>query len=86
MQRALDRLLEQKRASLGTRAARVEALSPLAVLSRGYAMVSDEPSGAMLTSASALGEGKRVRLRFADGVATATVCSVEKNEQGKENE
>ena len=86
MQRALDRLIEQKRAALGNRAARVEALSPLSVLSRGYAMVSDEASGTMLTSASALTEGQGVRLRFADGTATAEVRSVEQNEQCKENE
>ena len=86
MQRALDRLLEQKRAALGNRAARLEALSPLSVLSRGYAMVSDKASGQMLTSTSALVEGQRVQMRFADGSATAEVCSVEQNEQRKENE
>ncbi len=85
MQRAIERLLEQKRSALGNRAARVEALSPLSVLSRGYAMVSDEQSGAVQTSAATLEVGQRVRLRFADGAATAEVRSVALNEQRKEN-
>lgn len=86
MQHAFDRILEQKRAALGNCAARVEALSPLSVLSRGYAMVADDTDGRMLTSAAALTVGQRVKLRFADGTVTAGIDSVGQNEQRKENE
>jgi exodeoxyribonuclease VII large subunit len=44
----------------------LESVSPLAVLQRGYALVSD-PAGHPLTSAAAVKPGARLRLRFADG-------------------
>ena len=47
------------------------SVSPLAVLQRGYAMVSD-PAGHPLTTAAAVTPGARLRLRFADGEVAAT--------------
>ncbi len=51
---------------------RLRALSPLATLERGYALVERE-DGARAGSAAALREGERVRLRFRDGRRTAVV-------------
>lgn len=50
---------------------RLEALSPLSVLSRGYAAVSKD--GRTVTSRTALKKGEQVKIQFADGVTTATV-------------
>jgi exodeoxyribonuclease VII large subunit len=67
----LHALLRETRARLGGTAARLESVSPLAVLQRGYAMVSD-PAGHPLTTAAAVAPGARLRLRFADGEVGAT--------------
>ena len=67
--------LERARADMARRAAKVEALSPLAVLSRGYAMVSDA-DGNMKTSAASLKVGNVVDLRFSDGRATAQITKI----------
>ena len=67
----LHALLRETRARLEGTAARLESVSPLAVLQRGYAMVSD-PAGHPLTTAAAVTPGARLRLRFADGEVGAT--------------
>ena len=63
--------LREARAHLAGAAARLESVSPLAVLQRGYAVVSDA-SGRSLTSAAKVLPGARLRLRFADGEVGAT--------------
>ncbi|HUB48527.1 MAG TPA: exodeoxyribonuclease VII large subunit [Acetobacteraceae bacterium] len=63
--------LREARAKLDGAGARLESVSPLAVLQRGYALVSD-PAGHPLTSAGAVKPGARLRLRFADGEVGAT--------------
>ncbi len=50
---------------------RLEAVSPLAVLARGYALVSDS-AGHPLTQAASVKPGARLSLRFADGEVKAT--------------
>lgn len=52
--------------------ARLEALSPLAVLARGYALVRSE-SGALVKDAAAVAPGQTVAVRLARGAITATV-------------
>jgi exodeoxyribonuclease VII large subunit len=63
--------LREARARLEGTAARLESVSPLAVLRRGYALVSDS-AGHPLTSAGAVKPGTRLKLRFADGEVGAT--------------
>jgi exodeoxyribonuclease VII large subunit len=67
----LHALLRETRARLDGTAARLESVSPLAVLQRGYAVVSDA-AGHPLTSAAKVAPGARLRLRFADGEVGAT--------------
>lgn len=55
---------------------RLDALSPLRTLSRGYAIAFEEKTGAAVRDASRLAPGDRVRLRFARGGALATVEEV----------
>jgi exodeoxyribonuclease VII large subunit len=69
--------LREARARLEGTGARLESVSPLAVLQRGYALVSDS-AGHPLTSAAAVKPGARVRLRFADGEVGATADGARK--------
>jgi len=64
--------LREQRAHLGGLAARLDSASPLGLLSRGYALVTDE-GGAPVTEAAALADGERVGLRFADGERRARI-------------
>jgi exodeoxyribonuclease VII large subunit len=63
--------LREARARLDGVAGRLESVSPLAVLQRGYALVTD-PVGHPLTTAAAVRPGARLKLRFADGEVGAT--------------
>jgi exodeoxyribonuclease VII large subunit len=63
--------LREARARLDGTAARLESVSPMAVLQRGYALVTD-PAGHPLTSAATVRPGARLTLRFADGQVRAT--------------
>jgi exodeoxyribonuclease VII large subunit len=60
------RIVARKRALLGTSAARLHALSPLATLSRGYAVARDK-RGRALTSARQFSPGLRFNLLLRDG-------------------
>jgi exodeoxyribonuclease VII large subunit len=53
--------------SLGQLAARLDALSPLAVLGRGYAVCWNASRTAIIRSSSAVAQGDRVRVTLADG-------------------
>ena len=76
MDRALDRTLQSHKASLAALHARLHALSPLAVLDRGYALVLDD-KGALVRSAAQLREGDRVLTRMQDGSFTSRVESTQ---------
>lgn len=58
--------LEKHRAALASRAGRLDALSPLTVLSRGYAIAQKE-DGSVIKSVRALDAGERITVRVADG-------------------
>lgn len=64
------RIVSRKKALLGTCAARLNALSPLATLSRGYAVARDE-SGRALTSAQQFSPGLEFDLLLHDGQVAA---------------
>ncbi len=55
----------------------LNAVSPLATLGRGYAIVSDVKTGAVLTDAAAVEVGSTVEARLANGRLTATVDSTD---------
>jgi len=54
----------------------LNSVSPLATLDRGYAIVKQEDSGAILTSAADVKPGKDVRARLSRGEIVATVKKV----------
>lgn len=61
---------------LGLAAASLDALSPLAVLQRGYAVAQDE-EGKLLRDANAVSVGDTVKVRLARGSLKTTVNSVD---------
>ena len=63
--------LRERRAVLEGLGARLEGVSPLAVLARGYVLVTDE-AGQPVTRAAGVKTGERLRLRFGDGEVGAT--------------
>ncbi len=69
LDRSADQKIERARHALMAFAAKLEALSPLAVLTRGYAAVSR--NGESLTSASTVRVGDPIEIRFSDGCVTA---------------
>ena len=71
---AMQRGLAVRRERLGAAARHLDALSPLSVLVRGYAIVTRD--GAPVDTASALTPGDLVRLRLAHGEADARVEAV----------
>lgn len=65
--------VERGRGRLQLLAARLEALSPLAILSRGYALAWKLPGEGLVRDAGQLAPKDRVRLRFGKGSATAII-------------
>lgn len=66
---AVNQSQSTKKELLARACARLEALSPLAVLRRGYAAVTRNDT--VVTSAHALHEGDEIEIRFADGEVSA---------------
>lgn len=82
LERAEGKLLERRKNALAEMAGRLQALSPLAVLARGYAVAEQE--GNTLTSARKLSPGERFTVRFSDGLVGVLAESVELFEEGKD--
>ena len=72
LERTLERTLEASRARLGAMDARLNSLSPLAVLERGYALVLDA-NGALVRSVRQVAAGEDVTTRLSDGAFTSRV-------------
>ena len=58
-------------------AARLHALSPLAVLGRGYAVCWNEPRTSIIRSAGAVAPGERIRVTLAEGELSCRVDAAE---------
>ncbi len=75
---AVTSRLEEARARLASAAASLDALSPLAVLRRGYSVAEDQ-GGVILRDARQVRAGEMVRLRLAEGALRCRVEEVENN-------
>jgi len=73
---AIQSALQDARERLGLAAASLDALSPLAVLQRGYALAQDA-SGKPLRDAASVSPGDQVSVRLAKGKLNTRVESVE---------
>ena len=72
----MEKQLEEARTGLGLAAASLDALSPLAVLQRGYAIAQDE-DGKLLRDAKSVSVGDSVKVRLAKGNLATRVEHVE---------
>jgi exodeoxyribonuclease VII large subunit len=72
-----SRVTERASRSLGLAAARLEELSPLKILARGYAVCYDEAGREVIRAATDVTVGERVRVKVASGSLGCLVESVE---------
>lgn len=75
--RSLGHALDRAADNLDHQRARARALSPLATLQRGYAVLQDD-AGHVVTSVDAVAPGQPVSVRVADGRVLATTTETEK--------
>lgn len=77
---AIGRRLDRDRRRLSEVATRLDALSPLAVLGRGYALARRESDGRIVRAAADVVLGDRIELRLASGQIGAEVTRLEPDE------
>jgi len=73
LMRAVVHQAELRRAQVARRVARLDSLSPLGVLGRGYALVRKEPDGTLLRSVDQVSVGDRVGIRLDEGEVRAVI-------------
>ena len=73
LQQAMQRRLQQSRQQLTHLVQQAQAVSPMAVIARGYAIVSDASSGKLIRSVNASPPGSVVNIQLNDGHLHATV-------------
>jgi len=66
-------LIRDRRASFAELCTHLDAISPLRVLERGYAIALSEKTGRAIRHVADVGEGDRLRIRVSDGELTAKV-------------
>jgi exodeoxyribonuclease VII large subunit len=71
--RAVARRIERVRAKVDSMASRLDSLSPLAVLGRGYSITERIPSGELVRSSGQLASGDRIRTRLGEGSVVSRV-------------
>ena len=82
LEQAIAACLTQKQNQWLVAAKRLEAFSPVAILQRGYALVYQED--VLVRRADTLKPGDPLRIRFAEGIVTATVETVGETENTDE--
>lgn len=80
--RAGAMIAEQKRTGLRPALARLAALNPLAILSRGYAIAWKLPERTLVRSATAIAPDDTIYMRFGIGAAEALVRRIEESNDG----
>jgi exodeoxyribonuclease VII large subunit len=78
---AIQRLVRDRQNQLAMLAGKIQSLSPLEVLARGYTITQDATSGTVIKSAEQLRIGQSIVTRFAAGAAVSRVESVETSTQ-----
>ena len=75
IERRMERIVSAKRSHLGELGARLDALSPLRVLARGYAVCERDKDGKVITAASDVDPKERFRVRLQRGIILGIVES-----------
>jgi len=81
----MQRLLTERKAALSAEAARLNTLSPLSTLERGYAIVTNSHGDHVITSATSLAAGQQIRGRLRQGGFVAEIKEVIEPTEGKDN-
>ncbi len=81
---AMSAILGKESDRLSAYVSRLEAINPLAVLSRGYNMAK-KSDGSVVCSVDALTAGEQIELLMSDGKAQAKILSTEKNKSLENN-
>ena len=79
LERGLRRTLERRKSRLGALGGRLHALSPLAILQRGYSLARS-PEGKLLRRVEDFPEGRTFLLRVADGTVRADAAGPHEEE------
>lgn len=74
---AMPVALNTKRHQLRTAASSLQTLNPLAILSRGYSVLEQQPSGEIVRSRMQVQAGERIKALLADGSLTCLVERVD---------
>ncbi len=80
LQQAMTGIVDQQRHELALLSGRLQTLSPLAVLARGYAIVKQKETGAIIHTAEQLKIGDQLQIDLAHGEAAATVTQIYRKE------
>ena len=77
LNRAMPVALNTKRYQLRTVASSLQTLNPLAILSRGYSVLVEQPGGEIVRSHNQVQAGERIKALLADGSLTCLVERVD---------
>lgn len=80
IQHQMDSMLSDRKAKVQMLSHKIQALSPLAVLERGYAIVTSE-DGKTIKKTTDAKPGQNINLRMSDGILKANVREVENGRQ-----
>lgn len=82
LHRAMEALLKEKGAQIDRHIDKLDALSPLKVMRRGYSLVfkQTEEGEQLVTTVAQAAEGERISVRLADGTL---LCRVEETQKGE---
>lgn len=73
MKQLISKKLALNLSQLEQLSAKLDALSPLKVLSRGYTLIKDEQTGGLLKSANQVHQHQQIKLVFHDGIQKAKI-------------
>ncbi|RJP73560.1 MAG: exodeoxyribonuclease VII large subunit [Candidatus Abyssobacteria bacterium SURF_17] len=82
LQERIRNALAFRKAAMAELAAKLDSLSPLSVLARGYSITYHLPTGRILVDSSLANAGDRVRVRLSQGFLACMVETVEDNGSG----
>lgn len=74
---AVRRQLREYESRLATISGKIDSLSPLAVLARGYTITQDSRTGGVIRAASRMRVGQTIVTRFSQGTAVSKIESIE---------